>query len=142
MGWLTKQMYSRGPGSPGKTCETVVKSFLKYIKLGLDKHEACNRIIHDYKQVYVQAGIPELDLYCEVMSDFVDGNPSITAFIITLSSHNGNLRLIKQLYQDLDTIIEISKDVLLRYNIRPQFDDRMDYEMAFEAFLRHPNHEE
>ena len=142
MGWLTKQMYSRGPGSPGKTCETVVKSYISYQRIGLDEHESCERIIYDYKSVYQLVGIPEIDEFCDTMATFTSGNPALVAFAITLSSHNGNERVLRQLLTDLDTIIEIFDSILNKYNVNVEFTERHNYEWVFENFLKHPDYED
>ena len=139
MGWLTKQMYSRGPGSPGKTCETVVKSFINYKKMGLDEYEACEQIICDYSNVYRQVGMPEITHFCDYMSTWADTNPALVSFIITLSSHYKKYNVLKQLFNDLDTLIEINNTILNKYNLNPEFNSKSDYEIIFKVFLEHPD---
>ena len=138
MGWLTKKLYSIGPGSPGVTGKTIASSFNTYINInGYTPDTACYRIIDDYSAVFERNGhfLP-FELVSMVKQN-VNGCPALTAFSIVVLSHINKKNLIEAIINDFDLIVEIiveKQNSVLIYDYQIQLNDEL--KMKFRIILQ------
>ncbi len=141
MGWLTKKLYSAGPGSPGVTGKTIASSFNTYVTLnGYTPNEACFSIIDEYNAVFSSKGhLLPFELISMVKQN-INGCPALTAFSIVLLSHIKKQNLIEAIIKDFDLIVEIivnKQNSVLNHDYKIQLDDelKMKFRLILQAII-------
>ena len=111
MNWFMKQMYKHGTGSPGDTAKTVAESLVRMKNSGFDRVEACEFMLENYINTFVNMGVMTRFDKPTNLSDYVNGDPAILTLIIIRLSLRNKPPALMSMATDIELIVEIILEI-------------------------------
>lgn len=107
MGWLKKQFWTKGPGSPGATARVIAESYLTGRNNGLSDIDICQRVLSDYFDSFMGQGILNPNEVPRGIENALRGDPAITTLYVVYMSLKNKPAALHQIVKEIEVVTEI-----------------------------------
>lgn len=107
MGWLKKQFWTKGPGSPGATARVIAESYLTGRNNGFSDIDICQRVLSGYFDAFIGQGILNPNEVPHGIENALRGDPAITTLYVVYMSLSNNPHALNQIANEIELVTEI-----------------------------------